>query len=209
MPPSGSWSGSGLVGALGGYLVLFGPLVLVPVALADSGVNAQHAGLALTALPGGFALAATAGSSALPRALGLRGDRRRCQAGALLAAAALGALATTPLALPALTAGLAVLGVGLGLFTPANNALIMAAIPARSAGTGGGLVNLARGLGTALGVALPVLTLHLADRLHHHGAGPHLAMAVLLLVVLAAMLTSTLVRGRGEDGAGTRATTRR
>lgn len=183
----------GLVGALGGYLVLFGPLVLVPVVLVDAGVAAQHAGLVLSALPAGFALAATAGSGTLLRALGLRGDRRRCQTGTLLAAAALGALTATPLAtLPALTAGLAVLGLGLGLFTPANNAQIMAAIPARAAGTGGGLVNLARGLGTALGVALPVLALHLATHLHHPAAGPHLALAALLLAVLTAMLPSTM-----------------
>ncbi|MFE4873675.1 hypothetical protein [Streptomyces sp. NPDC056682] len=49
---------------------------------------------------------------------------------------------------------LALLGLGLGTFIPANNALIMGAIPASCSGTGGGLVNMTRGLGTALGVAL-------------------------------------------------------
>lgn len=56
----------------------------------------------------------------------------------------------------------AVTGLGLGAFTPANNAMIMGAIPARSSGTGGSLVNMARGLGTAPGVALVTLALHLA-----------------------------------------------
>lgn len=49
---------------------------------------------------------------------------------------------------------LTVLGVGLRLFAPANNTLVMSAIPANCSGTGGGLVNKARGLGTALGVTL-------------------------------------------------------
>jgi EmrB/QacA subfamily drug resistance transporter len=179
--------GAGLVGALGGYLVLFGPLVLVPVVLTDAGVAEQHVGLVLTALPAGFALAATAGG----RLPGLGEDRRRCVIGALVAALALATLAVASLTLPVLAGGLAVLGVGLGVFTPANNASIMAAIPARASGTGGGLVNLARGLGTALGVAVPTLALHLATRAGHPAAGPHLALLVLLLVALATAATAS------------------
>jgi MFS family permease len=186
--------GAGLLGALGGYLVLFGPLVLVPVVLADAGVAAEHAGLVLTALPGGFALAATAGG----RLAVLGGDRRRCRTGALLVATALAVLTLAPSSLPVLAIALAVLGLGLGAFTPANNATIMAAVPAHASGTGGGLVNLARGLGTALGVALPVLALHLAARAHHPTAGPHLAMAALLLVAITAMLPATTTAGAAE-----------
>ncbi|HZC99646.1 MAG TPA: MFS transporter [Actinomycetes bacterium] len=178
----------GLVGALGGYLVLFGPLVLVPVVLTNAGVATAHAGLVLTALPAGFAAAATAGGRL--RVLG--SDRRRHRIGALLAAAALGVLAVAPLHLPVLAVALAVVGLGLGVFTPANNAMIMAAIPARASATGGGLVNLARGLGTALGVALPILVLHLAAQARHPTAGPHLAMGVLLLVTIATMLMPTV-----------------
>ncbi len=70
--------GVGLVGALGGYLVLFGPLVLVPVVLAGRGVAVQHAGLALSALPAGFALAATIGGRCAPSAttVGVAGPAR-------------------------------------------------------------------------------------------------------------------------------------
>ncbi len=117
--------GVGLAGALGGYLVLFGPLVLVPVVLAGAGVAAQHAGLVLTALPAGFALTATAGG----RLHAFGGDRRRCLTGALVAALALAVLTAAPLTLPVLAAALAVLGLGLGMFTPANNATIMAPPP--------------------------------------------------------------------------------
>jgi hypothetical protein len=55
------------------------------------------------------------------------------------------------------------IGMGLGLYIPANNSSIMSAIPRRMSATGGGLVNMARGLGTALGVALVTLCLHLAS----------------------------------------------
>ena len=192
--------GMGLLGAFGGYLVLFGPLVLVPVVLSEVGVAAQRAGLVLTALPAGFALGATLGGR-LPV---LGSDRRRHGIGALLAAGPLAGLVVAPLTEPVLGGALAVVGLGLGVFTPANNTMIMAAIPARASGTGGGLVNLSRGLGTALGVALPVLALHLAARTGHPAAGPHLAMGVLLLVVGATMLTTTLTTsGSRHDPAAT------
>lgn len=58
--------GTGLAGALGGYLVLFGPLVLIPVTLTAAGSSMLHAGLVLTALPARFALAATAAERLLP-----------------------------------------------------------------------------------------------------------------------------------------------
>ncbi len=148
----------GLVGALSGYLVLFGPLMLVPVVLTAQGSSALTAGLALTALPAGFALAATAGDRLLPRGLT---DRGRCLIGAGAFTLAVAALLVVPLTIGALVPVLALAGLGLGIFTPANNAMIMGAIPARSSGTGGGLVNMTRGLGTALGVALVTLALHL------------------------------------------------
>jgi len=71
-------------------------------------------------------------------------------------------LLVVPLTVSGLAPLLLLTGLGLGTFTPANNTLIMGAIPAHSSGTGGGLVNMARGLGTALGVALVALALHLA-----------------------------------------------
>ncbi|MDJ0341737.1 MFS transporter [Streptomyces sp. H10-C2] len=164
----------GLCGALSGYLVLFGPLVLVPVVLTGAGASELTAGLVLTALPAGFALAATGADKVLPTTLS---DRGRCVLGALVFTAALAGLLVLPLTVAWLTPVLAVIGLGLGSFTPANNTMIMGAVPARSAGTGGGLVNMARGLGTALGVALVTLALHLADG---GAAGARWAVLVLL-----------------------------
>jgi MFS family permease len=115
--------------------------------------------MVLTALPTGFAVAAICGDRLLPRSVA---DRGRCLLGAAVFTSAVAALLVVPLTVASLVPVLAVTGLGLGAFTPANNSMIMGAIPARSAGTGGGLVNMARGLGTALGVALVTLALHLA-----------------------------------------------
>nr|WP_202447072.1 MFS transporter [Streptomyces sp. SID5468] len=177
---------SGLVGALSGYLVLFGPLVLVPVVLTGAGRSALTSGLVLTALPAGFAVAATVADRVLPRAAT---DRGRCLLGAVVCAGALAALLVTPVASVPWTASLlAVLGLGLGTFTPANNTVIMQAVPTGSAGTGGGLVNMARGLGTALGVALVTLALHLGGGGHGDQGGTPGGARWALLVLLAASL---------------------
>jgi MFS family permease len=157
--------GNGLVGAMLGYLVLFGPLVLIPTL----GGSVVRAGFVLTSLPVGFALAAAFGGKRWP-------DRRRATVGGVVATAALIPLCLFSLTDPVLVISLAALGIGLGLFTPANNATVMAAIPAASSGVGGGLVNMARGLGTTLGVAAVTLSLH--------GGGPRVALAVLLIAAI-------------------------
>ena len=158
---------AGLVGALCGYLVLFGPLVLFP----QLGTVSP---LALTALPLGFAVAAVAGG-------GRWSTRSRALTGGLVAAAAAGLLIPWPGAV-----WLALLGLGLGVFIPANNAAVMAAIPPDMAATGGGLVNMTRGLGTALGVAAMTLSLHVA--------GAPLALAVLAVVASLAAATGIAAR---------------
>ncbi len=43
---------------------------------------------------------------------------------------------------------------GLGLFIPPNNTAIMSTAPRSQAGTASGVLNMTRGLGTALGLAL-------------------------------------------------------
>jgi len=174
---------AGLVGALGGYLVLFGPLVLVPDLLAP-GHGVAEAGMVLTALPLGFAAGALGANRVLPDDWS---DRRRALAGSAVAAAALAALIPLPFEPAVLIPLYAVLGLGLGTFTPANNTLVMAAIPPRAAGTGGGLVNMTRGLGTALGVALVTLMLYLAPA---HAA--HAATAVLAVVALGVFASNLL-----------------
>lgn len=53
---------------------------------------------------------------------------------------------------------LAAAGIGLGAFTPPNNAAIMGAAPPHQTGTASGILNMTRGLGTSLGLALAGLT---------------------------------------------------
>ena len=49
---------------------------------------------------------------------------------------------------------LAAVGVGMGLFTSPNNASIMGAAPGQQAGMASGVLNMTRGTGTALGLAV-------------------------------------------------------
>ncbi|MCX4751675.1 MFS transporter [Kitasatospora sp. NBC_01287] len=181
--------GPGLLGGLCGYLVLFGPLVLVPAELARRGGGALATGLVLTALPCGFALAATTADRLLPSAWS---DRLRSRIGAAGCVPALALLALLPPVTALLPIPLALLGLSLGVFVPANNALVMRAIPATSAGTGGGMVNMTRGLGTAIGVAAVTLALHLAGA----GAGARVAALTMLAFALLALGT-TLPRRAG------------
>lgn len=179
---------AGLLGALCGYLVLFGPLVLVPIVLTAAGFSELHAGLVLTALPTGFALAATVGERLVPRRWT---DRRRSTLGALLGVVVLVAMAATPLTTAWLVPLLGALGIALGVFTPANNSVVMRAIPTRTAATGGGLLNMSRGLGTALGVALVTLALHL------HPArvldGPRTAVIILAAAAVLMLASARLI----------------
>ncbi|MFJ9611332.1 MFS transporter [Kitasatospora sp. NPDC101176] len=174
---------SGLVVSLIGYLLLFCPLVLGPVLLTGAGVPVSRAGLVITLLPAAFAVAATVGGALLPRTWS---DVSRCRAGALLAGAGLllfGLLPTTAVgaAVPLLLAGY-----GLGLLLPANNALVMRAVPAQCSAVGGGMVNMARSLGTALGTALPVLGVHLAGTA---SGGRAVLLTLAAVAVAAAALT--------------------
>lgn len=176
-PPAVSW---GLVGALCGYLVLFGPLTLFPQVFSASGLPAARIGFVLTALPAGFGVAAVAADRILPARWS---TRARSLAGAGTALAAMPGLIMGPG--HGIVAALAVLGVGLGVFIPANNGSIMAAIPARLAATGGGLVNMARSLGTALGVAMMTLSLHAGGLV-----GPWPAITILALCTVVAGMAS-------------------
>ena len=67
-----------------------------------------------------------------------------------------------------LTLGLlAILGIGIGLFTPPNNSAVMGSAPANRLGVAGGILNMTRSLGTSLGVAATgaVLAVRLSARL--------------------------------------------
>ncbi len=151
----------GLSTGLLSYLLLFGTLFAVPFFLEIArGMSAAEAGLTLTLFP--FALGCTA---PVAGRIGERvGSRPLTGTGMVLCAVGLAYLGVAQPSRVGLVLGLAVVGVGLGLFTPPNNAAVMASAPREQAGLASGILNMTRGLGTALGLALTSLVL---------GAGSH------------------------------------
>ncbi|MGO9889021.1 MAG: MFS transporter [Solirubrobacteraceae bacterium] len=137
--------GSGLVS----YLALFGTLFIVPYYLSADHDSATLIGLQLAVLPIAIGITAPIAGRLVTHV----GARWLTAGGLMLAAAGMLAIAAEHGTTGTL-AGLAVTGVGLGLFTLANNAEVMSASPPGHAGVVGGMLNMTRGLGTALGVAL-------------------------------------------------------
>ena len=192
---TGGGLAAGLAGALCAYMVLFGPLVLFPQLMTAHGGSPLRTGLILAALPAGFGLAAVAAERVLPAHWP---NGRRCAVGGIVAggcAAALAIPASAAVTVPLL----GILGLGLGVYIPANNAAIMAAVPPGGSAAAGGMVNMARGLGTALGVAAVSLALHA-------GARPGPAMLTLAVLALAAAWAGRAARaGEHHDAPPSRA----
>jgi MFS family permease len=184
----------GLGGALLGYLTLFGPLVLLPQVLAGT-TTELGIGLVLSALPAGFGVAALVGEALLPKSLG---NRPRGVTGALICAFALVMLGVMPMSPGWIVPMLALAGLGLGTFVPANNAVIMRSAEPGSASVLGGLVNMARGIGTTLGIALVTLSLHLTSA----GGRPDatLTLAVLAAAAVAAAVIAATIRPLARAG---------
>lgn len=137
------------------YIVLFGALFVAPFFLeASKRLSVGRTGLILIALPAALAVVAPFAGWAADRL----GARPLTAAGMLVAAIALIVLALFHGAgLVPLVGELAVLGTGLGLFIPANNASIIAGAPRAQSGMASGILNMTRGLGTSLGLALTAL----------------------------------------------------
>lgn len=140
----------GLLSGLVSYSVLFGSLFLLPFyfeRILDQ--TPAQTGLLLTPVPIALGVMAPVSGALVDR----HGPVLPTVAGMLAAAAALVGLVVVPGVLPVILALLALLGVGLGLFTPPNNSAIMCSAPAHRLGVAGGILNMTRSLGTSLGVA--------------------------------------------------------
>jgi EmrB/QacA subfamily drug resistance transporter len=142
---------AGISAALLSYVVLFSCLVAVPFFLSkERHLGPATIGFELFALPLALAVVAPLGGRIRDRV----GPRLPSGIGMAITAGGMGilAIATTH---PGLTVpALAVAGVGLGLFIPANNAATMTTAPLERGGAAGGLLNMSRGLGTAVGVSV-------------------------------------------------------
>jgi MFS family permease len=204
-----------LVGAACGYLTLFGPLVLIPQLLSRGPGGEARTGLLLSALPLGFGLAALFGDAVLPRAWD---DGRRGFAGAIVTSAVMCVSVFVPVTVTTVVPLLALAGLGLGIFVPANNTIIMRSTADSTASLLGGLVNMARGIGTTLGISLMALALHFGA-LHlgalqaaalHLGAGHGYAgstqarPAFIVLTVVSAAAAAIALTGRAKAEADAR-----
>lgn len=182
------------------YLAIFGVLFVVPYQL-EYGLHfsVAHAGLILLAMPLAIGVAAPLAGRAADR----MGARTLMLAGMSFATCGLVALGLFERNLPALVVELAVTGAGLGLSTAPNNAATMGSIPRTSSGVGSGLLNMARGLGTAVGLAVTglVFTAFAGSHPEHAAAssvfrGVRYA-ALLLALASAATLVLSFLRGVG------------
>ena len=142
---------AGIASGLLSYLVLFGILTVVPFYL-EIALHAPpaSAGLQLLVIPLGVGLIAP-----LAGRLADRVGARPLTIGGMATTALMLAISTlvhahTMIFLLALAAA----GIGLGTFTPPNNAAIIGAAPPHQTGMASGILNMTRGLGTSLGLAL-------------------------------------------------------
>jgi len=145
---------TGVVSGLLAYGVLFGAMFAVPFFLERTrGANPGRVGLVLTVLP----LALGCIAPVAGRLAEHIGTRPLTVVGMVLTSGALALLGLTQPSSSVLIGELGLVGFGLGLFIAPNNAAIMASAPRTQAGMAGGVLNMTRGLGTALGLALTSL----------------------------------------------------
>lgn len=141
---------AGIASGLLSYVVLFGVLFLIPFYLERVlRFGPGTAGLTLAAMPVALGLTAPFAGQLAQRL----GARPLTVGGMLLAAIALASLVAFHTATWQIVVVLLVVGVGMGLFTPPNNAAIMGAAPRSRAGMASGMLNMTRGLGTSIGLA--------------------------------------------------------
>jgi EmrB/QacA subfamily drug resistance transporter len=190
---------TGLSSGMVSYLALFGTLFIVPYYLSAERDSATLIGLQLAVLPVAIGLTAPIAGRLVNRV----GTHALTTGGLLLTAAGILEIAVRH-GTAGILIGLALTGLGLGLFTPANNAAVMSASPAGHAGVTGGLLNMTRGLGTALGVALAGALFTAGAGLAGAHGGPAdvvsaghglmTALGILGLVTLATALSAPLAR---------------
>jgi MFS family permease len=192
---------AGVASGMLSYLVLFGVLFLVPFYLERGlGIASDRAGLELMALPVALGLAAPSAGRLADRL----GARSLTVSGLVIVVLGLVALAVLRPPTPIFVALLSIIGVGLGVFTPPNNAAIMGSVPQQQSGLASGVLNMTRGVGTALGLALAGLVFDLAGG--KASASIDHAFSVTALFLAAVSLLAALLAGLRGDGPLARAT---
>jgi EmrB/QacA subfamily drug resistance transporter len=190
---------AGIVSGMLSYLVLFGVLFVVPFYL-ERGLRlgSGRAGLELMAMPLALGVIAPAAGRLADRL----GPRLLTMGGMVLVALGLGALSTVGRSTVGFVGLLAAVGVGLGCFTPPNNATIMASVPRQQAGLASGVLNMSRGMGTALGLALTGLVFDVAGGHSLLPPDARHAFSVAVMFLASVALVAAGVAGLGEGGHG-------
>jgi len=141
----------GISTALLSYFVLFGVLLVMPLYLEGAyHLSPSRVGLLLMILPVALAIIAPGAGSIADR----WGNRLPTTIGMTLTAIALFSLALVTPTITIVALVLVLSGLGIGLFTPANNSSIVGSGLEHQAGMVSGVLNMTRGIGTSLGVAL-------------------------------------------------------
>lgn len=135
------------------YTLMYGVLFLTPFGLERVlAYRPAVVGLVLTAVPLAMSvfspLAGVWADRLGPRLLTTLGMTAGAVGSSVLA------FATLERAIPLVLLGLVLVGVGMGLFTPANNSSVMGTAPTAKLGMVGGFLNMTRSAGMSIGVAL-------------------------------------------------------
>jgi EmrB/QacA subfamily drug resistance transporter len=187
----------GIASGIGSYLVMFGVLLLIPFyAERGLGDDVARAGLELMALPLMFGLVAPLAGKLTDRL----GPRPLTVSGMGLVSAGLVLLALLRPGLTGTVVLLAVIGVGLGLFTSPNNAAIMGSVPVQQAGMASGILNMSRGMGTALGLAITGLIFSISGGDSGGMPAARHAFSVTALALAAVALAAGVIAGFRPDG---------
>ncbi|OAT79369.1 multidrug MFS transporter [Desulfotomaculum copahuensis] len=193
------------------YAAMFGVLFLMPFYLEGvHGYPATLTGIFLTPVPLAMMVVAPVAGHLYDR----YGARLLTVSGMTITAAGAGLLATLGMRTPfwLVVVYLALVGAGLGLFTPPNNTSVMSSVHHGRFGVAGGILNMARSLGMVLGVAFTGTIFSILQNVFVHlGLSKQVAVlhafrytfwGVLILALLAAVLS--LGGKRDEKNSGDR-----
>jgi EmrB/QacA subfamily drug resistance transporter len=189
---------TGIASGVGSYVVMFGVLLLIPFYLTRGlGFGTARAGLELMALPVLFGVVAPLAGRVADRV----GARSLAVSGLTLVAAGLIALGILRPGTIGFLLLLGLVGTGLGLFTAPNNATVMGSVPPGQAGMASGILNMSRGLGTALGLSLTGLLFAVNGGVSGSPARADHAFSVtaLALAAIAACAGAVAAAGTGRE----------
>jgi EmrB/QacA subfamily drug resistance transporter len=187
----------GILSGVGSYLVMFGVLLLIPFYVERGlGGGVARSGLELMALPLMFGLVAPLAGKLTDHF----GARPLTVSGMSVVSLGLVVLALVRPGTVGMVGLLALIGVGLGLFTSPNNAAIMGSVPPRQAGMASGILNMSRGMGTALGLAVTGLIFSVSGGDAGGMAAADHAFSVTALALAGVAVTAGVVAAMRPNG---------